>query len=177
MLQHSRRPVPPSINNFMATYSPLTDATTMVSNTIGAFNWPAANQAIFVPFGLPHPYVCRRFLWANGSTIGSNMDAGLYALDGRKIISTGSVAQVGTSAMQTAAPIQGDTLISPGLYFLALACDGTTLRGWGLSTITTNEGRIVNMRQQATAFALPATATFAQWASTGYPLIGMVQDV
>ena len=137
------------------------------------FDWPAANQAIFVPLAVPAWQKCVTGWWVNGSTItGSNVDVGIYSIEGVRLASTGSVAMAGASSYQSAS-FASIVELPPGPYYLAMACDGTTARGWGVSTPATNEGRIAGLLQMASAFPLPATATFAQWASTGYPCFGI----
>jgi hypothetical protein len=138
-----------------------------------AFDWPAANQAIFVPLAVP---VWQRWsygFWINGSTItSSNVDVGIYSIDGVRLASTGSVVMAGATNYQSST-LLSTVELPPGPYYLAMSCNNTTARGWGVSTPSVTEGRMAGLLQMASAFPLPATATFSQWASTGYPYFGI----
>jgi hypothetical protein len=52
-----------------------------------------ANLVSYCPIGLARPYPVQRVFWVNGSTIGSNVDFGIYTADGRRIYNTGSTAR------------------------------------------------------------------------------------
>jgi hypothetical protein len=103
------------------------------------------------------------------------MDFGIYTADGSRLFSTGSTAMSGASALQYVA-VGTPFILSPGLYYFAIDFEGTvTTRGWGVSTVTTTEGRLAGMLQQLETFPLPEKATFAAWASTGFPLCGITR--
>jgi len=149
------------------------DALALVGATSAAYVWPVANQACYVPVSIPFYFPVKHVWWANGSVVTANMDFGIYTLDGTRLYSTGSTAQSGASAVQRVAPAT-PFLLTPGSYYFALACSlATAANAFGISTVTTNEGRLTGCLQQATALPLPAAATFAQWASTGLPFCGI----
>lgn len=120
--------------------------------------WPAANRALFYPFTLSEPVIAVKLFVLNGATASGNIDAGIYDRTGNRIVSTGSTAQSGTSVIQEFDIT--DTLFGPGTFYLALVMNnttGTTFRQ------TTSSGSFASTGacQMASAFPLPATATFA----------------
>ena len=132
--------------------------------------YPAANLAIYAPFRIAAPIVVTDLWCVNGATASGNVDIGIYDGAGNKIVSAGSTAQSGTSTIQTFNIT--DTLLGGGLFYLAIALDNTTgtfLRFAPSAPV----GRIIGLAQQASAFALPATATFATFAQTYLPNMGL----
>ena len=104
------------------------------------------------------------------------MDLGIYTADGSRIYSTGSTAQSGASAAQFVSPTKV-ILLSPGRYYLALACDSVTANRGGQAATTTTAvaGRLAGILQQASALPLPATATFAAMSSAFTPYFGITR--
>lgn len=132
--------------------------------------WPAANDAIFVPLALSRPILAKRLYIANGSVASGNLDLGIYTFDGARIVSAGSTAQSGTTAIQFLDIT--DTYLSPGRYYLAAAMNGTTgaMRRFNYAVI---RQQMLGVYKMATAFPLPATATFATPTASAIPLIGV----
>lgn len=120
--------------------------------------WPTANTAVFVPFHVYTPTVVKQIGWFNGSAVSGNVDCGIYDAAGTRLISTGSTAQAGVSTIQTVDVT--DTLLGPGLFYMAFAADNITATVIGIVP-TLQRGRVLGLVEMATAFALPATATFA----------------
>ena len=135
--------------------------------------WPAANQARYVPVVIDSFFTVR-FFWAyNGGTVSGNFDIGLLDHAGRKLLSTGSTAQSGTSTIQTVSTTA--TSFPPGNYILALARDNTTATNFraapaALTLIA------CGVRQQASAFPLPSTATPVDPTSAYLPIFGFGQN-
>lgn len=132
--------------------------------------WPVANTALYFPVLVRAPVTIYQMAWTNGGTLGSNVDAGIY--DGgskARLVSTGSTAQSGASTLQ--AVDVADTLIPPGLHYLAMVMDSTTGQVSRTSVSATAGLRVCGAAQQASAFPLPSTATFAPIAVTLFPLI------
>lgn len=133
--------------------------------------WPAANRAIFVPFRTAVPILVRQLFNCNGATASGNIDVGIYDRVGTRLVSAGSTAQAGTSVLQVFNVT--DTLIGPGQFYFAVALDNTT------GTITRQappnvlQTRALGLVQMASAFPLPATATFATVANVHIPLCGL----
>lgn len=137
--------------------------------------WGGANTAAFIPFHLPFPYPVSRVFWCNGSAIVSNIEVGIYTSGGAKLWSSGSVAQAGASNLQFVT-VTPTLLLSPGSYYIALTCSGTTNAILGSVGVTAIAGRFVGLYQQAVApGALPLSWTPAQWAMIGYPLVGITR--
>lgn len=139
-----------------------------VLNAGAAAAWPASNLALFIPFKIGFPYLVNQVLWVNGTTVGTNhVDVGVFDSQGNKLVSTGSTLTAGVSVFQSVNVT--DTILERGIYYMAMAMDGTTdtiqrtaspllplLRSWG-------------MYAQSTAFPLPAAATFAVLANAYLP--------
>lgn len=93
--------------------------------------WPTANKAMYFPIIVPVACVARRLFWCNGATVGTNnLQAGIYREDFSALVLGTSTLSAGASACQF--DNITDTSLSPGRYFLALWCNGTTatvLRG------------------------------------------------
>ena len=134
--------------------------------------WPAANLAIFVPFSLDSETLIAQLWWFNGATVAGNVDIGIYTADGTRLLSAGSTAQSGTSVLQSVNT--ADTLVGPGVYYLALALsDGTaTISGRTLAAL--QHGQIAGMAEKTSAFALPATVTLASLTGLFCPAMGVV---
>lgn len=145
------------------------DAVAMSGNGMTASGaWPAANLAIYIPFVLSRPTVVRRIGWFNGATASGNVDAGIYDYAKARVVSTGSTAQAGVSAVQSVDI--ADTALAPGQYWMGLALSsatGTVFRTAGTNMLWWAFG----LQQQASALPLPATATFAIPANAFLPLM------
>lgn len=132
-----------------------------------------ANLAVYVPMHLPFPYLVQRVFWINGSVITTtNVDCGVYSSSGTLLLSCGSTAMVGASAVQYA-PVTA-TLLSPGAYYLAWTCNNTTNRTFG-AVLAAQEGETLGLQQQATALPLPAAMTEAAYAGQGLPFCGITR--
>ena len=130
-----------------------------------ASTWPAADRAIFIPVMCAGYFTVKKFAIENAAVSG-NVDVGLYTSEGKLVISTGSTAMSGANAWQEIDVT--DTQIPPGLYYLAMAINNTTgansAAAFGLQQM-----RAQGAVQMASAFPLPATATFAAVASNYWP--------
>lgn len=124
----------------------------------------AANRAHYVPFVVPDPFIVDKFRWRNGSVVSGNADAGIYSSDGTRLVSTGSTAQSGASAIQEVDVT--DTYLAPGVYYSAFTASNTSgsyvsFTDQGITEI----GRSYGLFQQSSALPLPSSATFAAWTS------------
>lgn len=133
--------------------------------------WPVANLAIYEPSIIYQPLTIVKMSILNGTAVSGNVDIGIYDAGGAKLVTAGSTAQAGTSAIQTFDIT--DTLLRPGLYYMALALDNTTGTVEGVSGLTAIDAEILGVMQQASAFAMPSPATFAAFAQTLLPFIAM----
>jgi hypothetical protein len=142
-----------------------------VETITGAY--PSANLAIFVPFQLSAPFLAAQMFVANGGTVSGNVDVGIYDTQGNRLVSKGSTAQSGTSALQ---PFDiADTWLQPGCYYMAVALDNATgIINHYVPGVT--QSRQMGVLQAATSFPLPATVTFAAIASNYLPSIGIASQ-
>lgn len=150
----------PTIHN----YSPAIQTTSSLSaNGAASATFASADMAFFYPVKVYDPFTATRLFVLNGSAVSGNIDVGIYSSQGNRIVSSGSTAQSGTTAIQEFDVT--DTIIYPGVYYLAVAMDNTTgslfANGIGAARI-----RAAHAFQQSTAFPLPATATFAAYTTT-----------
>jgi hypothetical protein len=116
---------------------------------------PGADIAFYFPFVLYQSTTFIRAAWFNGATANGNVDIGVYGIDGTRLWSLGSTAQSGTNAIQINTV---NFTVGPGLFYLAIALSSATgtLFRVAVSAAPTGGGRLT----QASAFPLPATATF-----------------
>lgn len=127
----------------------------------------AANRAHFFPFRITRPYTVLAGLVKNGATASNNLDIGVYLPDGTRLASSGSTAQAGTTALQYIV-MSASVVLQPGLYYAGLVMDGTTGTINRITTLTTVQCRGLGMFTMNSAFPLPATATFAAYATSNY---------
>ncbi len=137
--------------------------------------WPAANEAIYIPFSVPVPFLAARMFIYNGGTVNGNVDLGIYDVDGNTIITKGATAQAGTSALQFLDIT--DTTLNPGVYYMGVSMDlsgaGTaTAISWAPNNLTI--ARASGILSQSTASPLPtSTATFAAAQHAYIPVVGV----
>jgi hypothetical protein len=153
---------------------------TMSSNATGpalaaSAVYPVANTAYFVPFATAEPLTVVKLFAQNGATVSGNIDVGIYAVDGTRLVSSGSTGQTPTATVQIFDI--ADTLIGPGqVFYLAIAMDNTTGTLFRIS-IGVNTGSILGMAEMASAFPLPATATLATLVNGYLPTFGLTGRV
>jgi len=137
--------------------------------------WATANQARYVPFLIPDPFLVRKLLAYNGATTGGNTDMGVYDENGAEVVGIAAAAQSGTSAWQEFDVT--DTWLVPGLYYVGLL--NTTTTGTYYAYANKELGRMAGVFSQAVGAAtLPSpTATFAALDAYGVPVVGMSSRV
>lgn len=137
----------------------------------GSAVWPVANRAYFVPFRNHRPRLTSAIWWWNGSVLTNNGDAGFYDVDGNRLFSTGSTARSGASARQA---VSASLTLGKGLFYLALACVGTTGSFQRYSPPNIGVQRATGCLLADTAFVLPSSVTFAAMDASLYiPVIGV----
>lgn len=136
----------------------------MTATAQGGGAWPVANKAFFIPVRLPVPATVFQLICGTGTGTTGNFDVGIYDAGGNRLVSSGSTAK--TTASSERIINVTDTVLGPGLYYLAMSTDGVTnyLRQ---SVATLGLAKLMGVYEMTTAFALPATATFATLV-TGY---------
>lgn len=132
--------------------------------------WPAANRALFVPFRVPTEVTVYKMVIGTGSAAGGNWDLGIYDQLGNMLASTGSTARTAQDA--NSASLTAAVTLAPGFYYLAAAADGTN--NYAALNPSLQNCKLMGMRQMATAFPLPSTATFASVASNFLPWFGAI---
>lgn len=132
--------------------------------------WSAANRAIYFPISLPVDVAVSSLrCWCGTGT--ANIDAGLYAMDGTRLASQGGTAMT-ASALNTLTLSSTVGLQAGLVYYVAMSTSSTDqVLTVGL---TLGASRAMGILQQASAYPLPSTATFAQIASaSALPLIAL----
>lgn len=147
--------------------SPLSDLIGLVPMTTTGSAWPVANLALYLPILVRTPVTAFQLGWLNAATVSGNVDAGIYDRNGNRLVSAGSTAMSGSSAIQLVDT--ADTTLPPDLYYLAMACDNTTATFARASLSGAAAWRTSGVAQQASAFPLPSTAAFAAMAQTVVP--------
>ena len=150
----------------------MTNLTGAAPGAGGSAGYPSANRALYFPFTLLDPFIIDKMFWANGTVVSGNVDVGVYdsASTPNRLVSTGTTAQATVSVLQEV-NITNYTL-SPGTYYLAIACDNVTATFWR-TTQAAASLEVCGAAQQATAFVLPTTATFATIAGAYVPWFGI----
>lgn len=127
--------------------------------------WPAANRALFIPFVLPQPIVVTQAVVGCGSTGSGNFDVGVYDAAGNLIVSSGATARSASSEVVAALT---DTRLGEGLYYMALAADGTNNY---IAGVPAQVGivKAMGIKEAASSYTLPATVTYATASSAFIP--------
>lgn len=148
----------------------------LYADSVASRTW-VANLVQYVPFYLTTPYSVQRFLWMNGATASSNVDVGIYSAGGTLLASTGSTAQSGASTPQYATPSGGSFVLSPGSYYFAYTCNGTTNRAYTATQATVNVSVWCGLLEETTGgFGLPATMTPVRYTRAfGAQLMGVTR--
>lgn len=140
----------------------------------------AANMVMFVPFWIPRPATITKLWWANGSGVAGNVDVGVYQPDGTLVISAGTTAQSGASAIQSVNVT--DTAIARGLYYMALVGSTVTTQTFQRAAPAAALCQAFGILQQdISGTGLPlatnaSPATFAKCTTAWVPLFGVQFD-
>ena len=146
----------------------------MIGHTINASTpsavWVSANRGYDIPFDLICPFNLRSMFCFYGGTVAGNLDFGVYALDGTLIVSTGAVAQSGTSALQIASITQ--TLLSPGSYYMAMSASSNSAtvskHSYGAAGLS-----VAGVLMAASQHPLTTLPTFANTTGQNPPVMGI----
>lgn len=132
--------------------------------------WPSANLAIFIPIRVSEPVTVYKIAVGAGATAAGNFDVGLYDSAGNRLVSSGATAK--GASVEHILDVT-DTRIGPGLYYLAMSADGTNNyilnTPSGTSPVPLQKTRAHGILAMASAYVLPATATFAAATLAPYP--------
>jgi len=135
--------------------------------------WPTANLAIYVPILVRSRVTIKKLWYSNYTTATGNYDIGLYDSAGVALARKGSTAKSadGVAVVWDCT----DTVISSGIYYMALACSNNT-DDFGRLTAAAPYMAALGCFSES-SFPLPATATFAvSNALAFYPLMGLFLD-
>lgn len=159
---------------FMSTVSPECLGTQIAARAMGApasGTWGNANDALFLPFTLQGSITVVKLWCVNGATVAGNVDMAIYDASGTRLVSIGSTAQAGASAVQEFnIP---DTALAAGRYYIALSqSDVTSTMAIFTAPAAGGYWKSLGVAFQATAHPLPSTATLAVQNSSQIPLIG-----
>ena len=105
-------------------------------------------------------------------TQNGNIDVGLYDEAGTRLASSGSVAC--PAAGPATVSFTSSYSAAPGRYHLAIACSNTTATFMAVTNGLSNASLPYAGRLMASAFPLPATATFSNTATRFFAMIGVV---
>lgn len=122
----------------------------------------ATNQAVYMPVVIFKEFVVSKLAVYPSLGPAGNVDIGVYDEGGARLVSTGSTAVVATGQLLVDV---ADTTLAPGRYFLAVVQDASAyLRGnASLGSQAYPAFTKHGIKQQDSAFPLPATATFADF--------------
>jgi len=127
-------------------------------------NW-ITNQALYIPFLLPWRYPIRRAFWGNGGAASGHIDIGMYSINGARLWSLGSGVSQGSGFSVGYGSLATPVIVSPGRYYLAMSIDNSTSQ---ISGANPGPGvfRAFGWYQQASAYPLPAQASFSPWTAS-----------
>lgn len=129
------------------------------SLSVASGAWPAANRCMFLPFVVYQPLIAVKMGVINGTTASGNLDIGIVDDQQNRLVSAGSTAQAGTTQLQVVDIT--DTLLEPGVYYMALSMDGTT-GTTGRWAVPLGEARAMGILSQSLgSVAIPNPVTFA----------------
>ena len=126
--------------------------------------WPVADLALYIPFVLHNDQTVKRMLVEIGASSG-NLDAGIYTEGATRKVSIGSTV-VGTTNDVQELDI-GDIFLVAGRYYMALVFDNATASVPRYAVLG-YKNRMVGIKEETSAFPLPATATFAEHVDRNY---------
>lgn len=140
--------------------------------TPGTAVYPTANSAWYYPVHLGTSVIVNRFFWCNGTTAQTNnLQVGVYSNAGAAIVRGTSTTAAGVSAPQF--DNVTDFALSPGRYYLAIWCNGTTTHLVKASPTVRYLRAMGVFQETALTGGLPSSATFAALTTGFMPLFGL----
>ncbi len=136
--------------------------------TVATGTWPTANKPMAVEFWITEPITVYQLGWMNGSgTMTDSVDIGVYDSSYVRQIAGGGTARVTANAIQFVDV--ADTVLTPGRYRLAMACNGTTASQqviWTGPADAVTWGMLGAIDSATSAYPLPAPLTNMATAAT-----------
>lgn len=145
--------------------------------TQGNNAYPTANKAVYIPFKLEAPATVKKLFWHNGAGVSGNACVAIYDAAFARLVTTGSVAMAGTTAMQIVDV--ADVALATGLYYLGFSCDNNTAQPVDITVGTSNgmsgvgAQRGWGIMQQSSAFPLPTTMAGVAPTDASVPMCGV----
>lgn len=139
-------------------------------------NYVTASLVVYIPFWIPETVTFTKMFWVNGSAVAGAYDVGIYATDGTRLVSSGSVSASGVSQVQ--ATDITDTTCARGMYYMAILSDTSGITQKILAVVpSAGIPQSLGLLQQASVTIPLSTnaspATFAKYASAFIPLMGV----
>jgi hypothetical protein len=129
-----------------------------------------SNITRYIPFYLSQSILVAKMFVYNGTVVDGNIDLGIYDMSGRKLMSTGSVVQSGSSVLQVL-DITGPR-IGPGNFYMALGNSSNTAKFYHISMSSEQNNWLLGVLDEQT-FPLPDQATFTPMGICYTPFIGL----
>lgn len=145
---------PESLFNLTSYYGP----TGFLAAVSGAF---ADELVSYYPFRLYEPAIAVKMSYLVGATASGNVDLGIYSSQGNLLVSSGLTAQGSINTLQELDIT--DTLLQPGVYFMAIKCDSASGTAFRNSFNDENILPLAPFYHETTGAGatLPTTATFS----------------
>lgn len=165
---------PPSV--FITPHSVESIGLAFTPNTAGAqpatAAYAVANSVFYFPLVLASTITVYRFFWCNGTTASTNnIQVGVYTNAGTSVVLGTATTASGTSQPQF--DNVTDFRLSPGKYYMAIWCNGTTTHLMRSAPAVARLKSTGAFQQTSQAGGLPGTATFASLANSFVPLFGL----
>lgn len=130
-----------------------------------------ADRVWYIPVWMPNVCKVTHLYLENGSVVNGNIELGLYDLDGNRLVTTGAVAQAGTTAVQAIA-LGTAFRVNKGAYYWSFVQSSATGRYQSVTALSGSKARAFGHYIQASTSALPATWTPAFDATIAIPVGG-----
>lgn len=167
-----REPILPMVSSYGPWGVKYSSADCFDSAAPASITW-TANLAQYYPVLVPTTCVAKQVWWANGATMVAtgNVECGIYRdagfKPGAKLVS-GSALQGAVNQVQFVDIT--DTVLTPGLYWMALVMTSGTMTGRSSSIDSTIDA--ARKFQESSAYPLPSTATPVEATSGAIFLFG-----
>ena len=134
--------------------------------------WPTANKILYIPFRLSEPITVQQLLLHNGAAVSGNVEMAIYSEDGTRIVTSGSTAQAGTTAIQLLNIT--DTLLGRGAFYFGVSLNNVTGELNRVAPVLGLCQMIGLLTETPGSFGLPAIATFSAYVDAYLPLCGLL---
>jgi len=156
----------PSFGACSLNFSTLVGQEAMATNgATSAAVWPQASAAVYIPFQVIIPWKVNSFAFRVNTQSG-NCDVGIFDEGGTCLVAKGAtvVGAAGLQVVDLSASVSRGTAgvqLGVGTYYMAMSVDNITASVFRIANVQVPVLRACGLRQQTSAYPLPATATFA----------------